>query len=71
MAQVNMTFENCTFEHQVKVNLLVPKKRKVLSSTQWEEPEMPSIPVLVNKKTIKEHTKLCVFQAEKKKEVKK
>ena len=30
----------------------------------WEYSDMPSIPILVNKKTLKKHTQLSVFQKE-------
>ena len=40
------------------------KKRKI--SVDWGASEMPSIPILVNKKAIKKHTKLAVFQKDEK-----
>ena len=47
-------------------DLPAPNKRKTHVS-EWEPAELPSLPVLVNKKVTKKHTKLSVFQAEKKK----
>ena len=34
-------------------------------SVQWESLEMPSIPILVNKKTLKKHAQLFVHQKDK------
>lgn len=66
----NLTFENAILEQQIKVSLPAPKRRKV-TTVQWDSSELPSIPILVNKKAIQKNTKLLVFQAEKKKEEKK
>ena len=62
----NLQFESATLEQDVKVSLLCAKKRKV-TTTSWSTSELPTIPVLVNKKAIEKHTMLCVFQPEKKK----
>ena len=64
-SEANMSQENVTFEQQIKVSLPAPKKRKV-QSVHWDTSELPILPILVNKKAIKEHTKLLVFHAEKK-----
>jgi hypothetical protein len=66
----NLTFENAILEQQIKVSLPAPKRRKV-TTVQWDSSELPSIPILVNKKAIQKNTKLLMFQAEKKKEEKK
>ena len=39
------------------------KKRK-LAPVEWAPSELPSIPILTNKKALPKHTKLCVFLAE-------
>jgi hypothetical protein len=70
ITEANMSLENVTFEHQMKVSLPAPKRRQV-NTVQWEYSELPTLPILVNKKAIKKHTKLLVFQEEKKKEDKK
>ena len=49
----------------MKVSLPAPKKRRV-ENLCWDPAELPTIPILTNKKAIKKHTKLCVFLAEKK-----
>ena len=64
---VNLDQDNVTWEHSIKVNLPAPKKRKT-ETVHWEPSELPSFPLLVNKKAIKKHTMLCVFLADKKKE---
>ena len=64
--EANLVFDTCSLQRQIKVTLPAPKKRKTHVS-EWEPAELPSLPVLVNKKAIKKHTKLSVFQAEKKK----
>ena len=58
-------FDTSSFQSQIKVTLPAPKKRKTHVS-EWEPAELPSLPVLVNKKAIKNHTQLSVLQAEKK-----
>ena len=63
--EANLVFGTCSFQSQIKVTLPAPKKRKTHVS-EWEPAELPSLPVLVNKKAIKKYTKLSVFQAEKK-----
>ena len=66
-SQANLVFENISFELEVKMNLPAPKRKRV-SSSSWEASELPQIPILLNKKAIKEpqeHTKLLVLQAPK------
>ena len=65
-SQANLVLENVTLEHLIKVSLPGPKQRKV-ASVPWEYSAMPSIPILVNKKTLKQHTQLFVFQKDKQK----
>ena len=65
----NLEFENFTWEQNIQVSMPSPvsKKRK-LDPVHWSSSELPSFPVLLNKKALKKHTKLCVFMADKKKE---
>ena len=49
------------------MTLPAAKKRKTHVS-EWDSSELPSLPVLVNKKAITKHTRLMVFLAEKKKD---
>ena len=65
--EANLEFDNCSFQNQIKVTLPAAKKRKIHAS-EWDSAELPSLPVLVNKKAITKHTRLMVFQAEKKKD---
>ena len=55
--------EVATFEHQIKVHLPGPKRCKIKIS-KWDIPEMPGVPILMNMKTIKKHTKLLVYSSE-------
>ena len=56
--EANLETEQVTWEHKVKMHL--PKKRKV-EAIEWEPVELPSFPVLVNKKPIKKFTELLVY----------
>ena len=69
-SQANMAMETLSFEQSIKVSLPGPKRRKTLS-VQWDSSDMPTLPILVNKKALPKHIMLLVFQAEKKKEEKK
>ena len=64
--EANLDLENCSWQQEIKVNLPIPaiKKRKI-DPVSWSSHELPSFPVMVNKKGIKKHTKLCVFLSEK------
>ena len=42
------------------MNLPAPKKRKT-EVTEWEPSELPSFPILLNKKAIVKHTRLCAY----------
>ena len=64
----NLDIEHITWQQEIKVNLPGGKKRKA-QPIEWSSSELPSFPALVNKKAIPKHTKLCVFQAEKKKDL--
>ena len=62
-SDANLSMEVATFEHQIKVHLPGPKRRKIESS-KWDILDMPGVPVLINMKTIKKHTKLLVYPSE-------
>ena len=66
-SEPNMSLESVGFQQHIELHMPL-KKRK--ASVLWEQKDLPSIPILVNKKTIKEHTRLMVFQAPQKKEEK-
>ena len=65
-SEANLIMEDITFEHQVSVNLPGPKRRKI-TRVHWETADLPTIPILVNNRDLKKHTKLQVFQAERSK----
>ena len=64
----NLTLENLSWSQEIKVTLPGPaaKKRKV-ENVSWDAAELPSIPTLVNLRSIKKHTMLKVHLAERKK----
>ena len=66
-SDANLVFENVTFETQVCVSLPTTKKRKVEASL-WGPEELPGIPILINKGSLKKHIQLFCFQPEKKKD---
>ena len=65
--EANMEMNTVPFESSYKVCLPAPKRRRV-SNVSWDTDEMPSLPIIVNKKALKKDTKLLVFLPEKKKE---
>ena len=62
-----MGYETISYTQNVEVNLPFKpanhqgKKRKL--SVDWSSSDLPTVPVLTNKKAIKQHTRLMVFQA--------
>jgi hypothetical protein len=69
-SDANMVFENIAWEQKISMTLPGNKKRKV--STDWGSSELPTIPLLVNKKIIAKHCQLLMFEKkdESKKDVK-
>ena len=63
-SEANLTLESVAFEH--KVTLHMPTKKRKLT-TEWDSKDLPTIPILVNKKALKAHERLVVFVPEKKK----
>ena len=62
--EANMVLESSSFEQKVTIVLPDNKKRKLTS--EWGSSEMPTIPILMNKKAIEAHTRLMCFVPEKK-----
>ena len=58
----NLSLEPVAWEHKVALTLPAKKKQKVTS--EWDSSELPSIPLLVNKKALKAHQQLFVYQKE-------
>ena len=54
----NLVEESCTFGSSVEVNVMGSKQ-----TIKWNPTDMPTIPVLTNRKAIKKHTLLKVFLA--------
>ena len=64
-SQANMVFESVSWEHKVTITMPL-KKRK--HSVDWASKDLPTVPVLINKKAVKAHERLVVFLAPPKKE---
>ena len=56
-----MTLDTVTWEYSAHLQL--PLKKKAKQAVEWKSPDLPNLPLLVNKKALKEHTRLMVYQA--------
>ena len=56
--EANTVEESCTFGTSVEVNVLGTKQ-----TVKWNTSDLPAIPILTNKKAIKQHTQVKVFLA--------
>ena len=56
-SEANLVLENITFEHQVKLSLPAPKKRRT-ETCAWDCSSIPSVPVMINKTSIEKHMQL-------------
>ena len=65
-SQANMCLEPVTWEHRVTLNMPLKKKKKHI--VEWESKDLPSVPLLINKKAIKAHQRLSMHLAPAKKE---
>ena len=61
-SEANLVMESVAWEHHV--DLKMPFKKKKVS-VDWQASELPTIPVLINKKPLKEHTCLAVHWVDK------
>ena len=59
--EANMVLEVVPWEYSVDIEMPLKKRKK--QSVQWNDQDLPSLSILVNKKAIKEHTRLVVHQA--------
>ena len=67
--KVNLEPETFKFSMDIKVSCTGPANKKPkMEPVRWDPAELPSFPVLVNKKAIKKQAMLYMFLAEKKKE---
>ena len=55
-----MALETVSFSHTVDLQLPLKKNKK--AKVSWDSKDLPTIPILLNPKTIKPHTRLMVFQ---------
>ena len=69
--QVTMTMEQASLEMSLTVHLPLSKKKRPIAggadllqstSSEWKKEELPSIPVLINKKALKAHVRLMSRQ---------
>ena len=58
-SQANMCLEPVTWEHRVTLNMPFKKKKK--HTVEWESKDLPSVPLLINKKEIKAHQRLSTM----------
>ena len=67
-SEANLVIESINWEQKVTLTLPTNKRKKI--SVEWDASELPSIPILMNKKPLAKHTQLKVFhkKVEKKKE---
>ena len=63
-AKVNLTLESVAMQQQVTLNFPVLKKKKQM--VEWDPADLPSVPVLLNRRAIKAHTRLAVYLEDKK-----
>ena len=56
----NMVLETVPWDFSVELEMPLKKRKK--QSVQWIAQDLPSVSILVNKKPIKEHTRLVVHQ---------
>ena len=68
LKKVNLEPELFKFQMDLKVSCAGPvaKKLKSQSAVSWDPSELPSFPVLVNKKAILKSTMLCVYLQDRK-----
>ena len=57
----NMEQDMVTWQCQIKVSLPAPKRRKI-HAHEWQSSELPSFPILVNKKALDKHVMLQIFE---------
>ena len=60
-SEANMTLETVTWEYSARLQLPLEKKAK--QAVEWKSPDLPNLPLLVNKKALKEHARLIVYQS--------
>ena len=56
----NMSLETANWEYSAHLEL--PLKKKAQQQVEWKSVDLPNIPILVNTKGSKEHTRLVVYQ---------
>ena len=58
---VNLDVEMAQWTLSIQMTLPAPKKRKTVPQQYWSSSELPSFPILVNKKALEKHTQLFCF----------
>ena len=67
---VNMEVEMIQCSQSIQMTLPAPKKRKTVPQQYWSSSELPSFPILVNKKVLEKHTQLFCYLPKDEKKVK-
>ena len=62
-SEANVHLESITYGHHIEVHL--PLKKRKVSKVDWHPADLPTIPVIINKKPLAEHTQLLVLQKHK------
>ena len=57
--EVSLELGSITWSQNIKMSLTAPKKHKT-EVIEWEPSELPPFPILLSKKAIEKHVKLCV-----------
>ena len=60
MGDAHLTLGTVTWDYVA--NLHMPLKKRNTSSVQWKAEDLPSMPILVNKKKSQEHMRLVLHQ---------
>ena len=59
----NLDVEMIQWTQQIQMTLPAPKKRKTATQQTWSSSELPSFPILVNRKALEKHTQLVCYMA--------
>ena len=55
-----MSLDTVTWEYAANISLPLKKSKQAV---EWKAQDLPNLPTLVNKKALKEHTRLLVYQS--------
>ena len=58
--EANMSLDTVTWDYTANISLPLKKSKQAV---EWSAQDLPNLPILVNKKALKEHTRLVVHQS--------